>query len=309
VNDRRRTDADPLRTLPLLILLAFMFHLLIPAPLKAETKVLYEGDSIYNHIQISQTGQERCMLFGRYSDKRQTCLNLVEPDQSVFEYTGMMFVGFLFHPETRDVALIGLGGGYVPTVFNLHLPAVRLDSVEIDPLVYTLAQKYFSLKATNMQTVIVNDGRQYLKKTDRRYDQIWVDAFNTDYIPIHITTKEFLQLAKSKLTKNGLVLQNVHNTNKLFDAHVATYRAVFSHVYIFNGSSSGNSIIVGADNPPFAPPFAPPRFQPRAGKKQRIGAIDLAAEAEKFVPEPKSPPATVLTDDFNPANLLLHQGR
>ena len=303
MNDLRRPDADLLRTLPVLTILSILFYLLIPAPLGAEAKVLYEGDSIYNHIQIKQDAQEKCMLFGRYSDQRQTCMNTAQPDLSVFEYTGMMFVGFMFYPETKDVALIGLGGGYVPTVFNLHLPAVRLDTVEIDPLVYTLAQKYFSLKTTAMQTVIVNDGRQYLKKTDRRYDQIWVDAFNTDYIPIHMTTKEFLQLAKSRLTKNGLVLQNVHNTNKLFDAHVTTFRAVFSQVYIFNGRNSGNSIIVGADQPL----FMPPRFQQPAKKRLRIGAIDLAAEAEKYVPEPDIVPVAVLTDDFNPANLLLHQ--
>ena len=284
-------------------LLALWCSLLIPSMLGAETRVLYEGDSIYNHILIKQDDQERCMLFGRYSGRRQTCLDMAKPDRSVFEYTAMMFVGFLFHPETRNVALIGLGGGYVPTVFNRHLPAVRLDAIEIDPLVYQLAQKYFPLKTTAMQTMTVNDGRQYLKKTDRRYDQIWVDAFNTDYIPIHLTTREFLQLAKTKLTKNGLLLQNVHNTNKLFDAHVATFRTVFAHVYIFNGRNSGNSIILGADKPL----FIPPDFQLPARKRLRIGSIDLAAEAEKYVPEPNILPVAVLTDDFNPANLLLHQ--
>jgi spermidine synthase len=291
------------RVSPVLALLAVLCSCMIPLSMGAETKVMYEGDSIYNHILIKQDARERCMLFGRYSDQRQTCLNMAKPDLSVFEYTGMMFVGFLFHPETKDVALIGLGGGYVPTVFNLHLPAVRLDTVEIDPLVYTLAQKYFSLKTTAMQTVTVNDGRQYLKKTDRRYDQIWIDAFNTDYIPIHMTTREFLQLAKSRLTINGLVLQNVHNTNKLFDAHVATFRTVFSNVFIFNGRNSGNSIIVGADSPL----FIPPQFQLPARKRPRIGSIDLAAEAGKYVPEPSILPVAVLTDDFNPANLLLHQ--
>jgi spermidine synthase len=294
---------NTLRDSPVLVLLALWCFLLLPVSLGAETKVLYEGDSIYNHILIKQDAQERCMLFGRYSDQRQTCLDMAKPDRSVFEYTGMMFVGFLFHPDSKDVALIGLGGGYVPTVFNLHLPAVRLDTIEIDPLVFTLAQKHFSLKTTAMQTVTVNDGRQFLKKTDRRYDQIWVDAFNTDYIPTHMTTKEFLQLAKSKLTKNGLVLQNVHNTNKLFDAHVATYRTVFAHVYIFNGRQSGNSIILGVENPL----FMPPKLQLSVRKRPRIGSIDLTAEAEKYVAAPDILPVTVLTDDFNPANLLLHQ--
>ncbi len=271
--------------------------------LDAESQALYEGDSIYNHIKITQDGSERCMLFGRYSDKRQTCLNMARPDISVFEYTGMMFVGFLFNPDAKSVALIGLGGGYIPTVFAMHLPTVRLDTIEIDPLVHDLAKKYFSLRETSMQRVILADGRQFLKKTKQRYDQIWIDAFNTDYIPIHLTTKEFLELAKSRLTKNGIVVQNVHNDNKLYDAEVATFRSVFQQVFIFNGRYSGNSIIVAADNPR----FVPPRFKRSGKSRTTIGQINLIEEAEKYVPEPAVVSATVLTDDFNPANMLLHQ--
>ncbi|MBF0330060.1 MAG: fused MFS/spermidine synthase [Nitrospirae bacterium] len=269
----------------------------------AEAKVLYEGDSIYNHIRIDQDGEERCMLFGRYKDKRQTCINMSNPDVSIFEYTGMMFVGFLFHPDSRDVALIGLGGGYVPSVFSRNLPSVRIDSIEVDPLVYKLAQKYFSLKATPMQTFTVLDGRQYLKKTERKYDQIWVDAFNTDYIPVHLTTKEFLQLAKSRLTKNGIVVQNVHNANKLFDAQVATFRAIFSNVFVFNGKKSRNAIIVASDNPL----YKPSNFKQSLKNRVKIGEINLKDEAYKYDPTLKIAKTSVLTDDYNPANFLLHQ--
>ncbi len=281
-------------------LLLFLF---ISSPLRSETQILYEGDSIYNHIRIKQDGQERCMLFGRYRDERQTCLDMTKPDRSVFEYTGMMFVGFLFHPETKDVALIGLGGGYVPTVFNLHLPDVRLDTIEIDPLVFKLAGKFFSLKETAMQRFFIADGRQYLKKTKRRYDQIWIDAFNTDYIPVHITTKEFLRLAQSRLTKNGIVLQNVHNTNRLFDAQVATFRSVFRQVFIFSGERSGNAIVVGADNPL----FVPSDFKLTSGLRFKIGEINLLDEGAKYTPDAEFRKAGVLTDDYNPANFLLHQ--
>jgi spermidine synthase len=291
------------RTWTYLVMISFLLLICSPWPLGAETQALYEGDSIYNHIKVTQDGSERCMLFGRYSDKRQTCLNMAKPDISVFEYTAMMFVGFLFNPDARTVALIGLGGGYIPLVFSIHLPSVRLDTIEIDPLVYNLAKKYFSLRETPMQTVTLADGRQYLKKTDRRYDQLWIDAFNTDYVPIHLTTREFLQLAKSRLTKNGIVVQNVHNDNRLFDAQVATFRSVFSRVFIFNGRRSGNSIIVASDNPR----FVPPSFKQSARVRKVIGEINLFDEAEKNVPDPEIVKTDLLTDDFNPANFLLHQ--
>ncbi len=62
----------------------------------ADEQTLFEGDSIYHHITIRQNGMERCMIFGRQRDLRQTCLDLRQPDTSVFEYTSMMFAGFLF---------------------------------------------------------------------------------------------------------------------------------------------------------------------------------------------------------------------
>lgn len=245
------------------------------------------------------------MLFGRYLDKRETCMDLTKPDVSIFEYTALMFVGFLFHPETKDVALIGLGGGYIPTVFRMHLPTVKLDTIEVDPLVYKLAKQYFGVKTSETQNIIIADGRQYLQKTDKRYDQIWIDAFNTDYIPIHMTTAEFLKLAQSRLTKNGIVVQNIHKVNRLFDAHVMTFRSVFSKVFLFDGKRSGNAIIVGTDNPL----FFPSQFKQIAKSEMSVGEIKLLEEADKFVPEPEIQKANVLTDDFNPANLLLHQER
>lgn len=90
---------------------------LFPAPTAqavAEDQTLYEGNSIYHHITIYQDGGERCMIFGRQRDLRQTCINLARPDTSIFEYTSMMFAGFLFRPEAKRACIIGLGPGKCP---------------------------------------------------------------------------------------------------------------------------------------------------------------------------------------------------
>ncbi|HBB18575.1 MAG TPA: hypothetical protein DCZ97_16835, partial [Syntrophus sp. (in: bacteria)] len=46
------------------------------------SQILYESDSIYHHITVRQEGMERCMIFGRQRDLRQTCLDLEKPDAS-----------------------------------------------------------------------------------------------------------------------------------------------------------------------------------------------------------------------------------
>ncbi|MEW6335321.1 MAG: fused MFS/spermidine synthase [Thermodesulfobacteriota bacterium] len=267
-------------------------------------QILYERDSIYNHITVRQEGTQRCMIFGRQRDLRQTCIDLEKPDDSVFEYTAMMFAGFLFRPEAKSVCLIGLGGGYIPLVFRMHLPQVRLHSVEVDPLVEKLAREYFGFTIPAGHKLSIDDGRQFLKKSLERYDQIWLDAFNSDYIPSHLATKEFLQLTRSRLTDGGIVVQNLFCGNRLYDAQIATFRSVFAKVYVFEGQKSGSCIILASDRPAMDPAGLVKQAQRLGG---RIGRIDLFAEIAKCKAPVAAKKAPVLTDDFNPANLLLLQ--
>ncbi len=267
-----------------------------------DDKTLYEGDSIYHHITVRQEGMERCMIFGRQRDLRQTCISLNMPDTSLFEYTSMMFAGFLFRPEAKTVCLIGLGGGYIPTVFRMHLPQVKLQTVEVDPLVEKLAKQYFGFSIPAGQSLSIDDGRQFLKKSRERYDQIWLDAFNSDYIPAHMTTKEFLMLARSRLTEGGIIIQNLFCDNKLYDAQIATIRSVFAKVFVFQGQRSGSCIVVASDKPAVEPAGLKKLAESMGG---RIGRIDLVAESAKCKVPPAAKKAQILTDDYNPANLLL----
>jgi spermidine synthase len=278
---------------------------LFPAPrvqAAGGEQILYEGDSIYHHITVRQEGMERCMIFGRQRDLRQTCLSLTMPDTSIFEYTSMMFAGFLFRPEAKTVCLIGLGGGYIPTVFRMHLPQVRLQTVEVDPLVEKLAKQYFGFSIPAGQSLAIDDGRQFLKRSRDRYDQIWLDAFNSDYIPAHMTTKEFLMLARSRLTEGGIIIQNLFCDNKLYDAQIATIRSVFAKVFVFQGQKSGSCIVVASDKPAVEPAGLRKLAEGMGG---RIGRIDLIAESAKCKIPPTVKKAQILTDDYNPANLLL----
>ena len=286
------------------VLLACLSFFPVSMAEAADDGVLYEGDSIYHHITIRQGDGRRCMVFGRQRDLRQTCIELARPDVSVFEYTAMMFAGSLFRPDAGRVCLIGLGGGYIPTVFRMHLPKVRLQTVEVDPHVESLARKYFAFGVPAGQALAIEDGRQFLKKRGDRYDQIWLDAFNSDYVPAHMTTREFLQLARSRLNEGGIVIQNLFCDNRFYDAQVATFQAVFRKVFLFEGQTSKSCVIVASDRPACEPGELRKQARKWGGK---IGRIDLIAETNKcrVAPVPKN--ARILTDDFNPANLLLMQ--
>ena len=50
---------------------------------------------------------------------------------------------------------------------------------------------------------------------DKRYDLIVVDAFSSDAIPVHLLTKEALELYLAKLADHGLIA--VHISNRYLD--------------------------------------------------------------------------------------------
>ena len=83
----------------------------------------------------------------------------------------------------------------------------------------------------------VEDGRRFLARNDGPWDAIVVDAFYSDAIPFHLATREFLELARSRLRPGGVVVTNIIGTvkgdeSRLFRSMLRTYRAVFPTVAI-----------------------------------------------------------------------------
>jgi spermidine synthase len=112
----------------------------------------------------------------------------------------------------QQVAVLGLGVGTLATYAK---PGQTWDFYEIDPLVVKLAQdqRYFTFLANSAVTpnVVVGDARLRLAASTHPYDLIVMDAFNSDAIPVHLITREAMQLYLHQLTKRGLIVVNITN--------------------------------------------------------------------------------------------------
>jgi hypothetical protein len=80
---------------------------------------------------------------------------------------------YLINRTFDDVLIIGSGTG-TDTALALFFNASRIDAVEIDPLIIKLGQRYHPARPyfDPKVTVINDDARSYLTKTDKRYDLI-----------------------------------------------------------------------------------------------------------------------------------------
>ncbi len=110
------------------------------------------------------------------------------------------------------MAVLGLGAG---TMACYCRKQDSMDIYEIDPLVLTVAEdpKYFTYlsSAAGDVKIIVGDGRIQLNRTEATYDAMVFDAYSSDAVPIHLITREAVQLYLRRLAPNGVLLFHISN--------------------------------------------------------------------------------------------------
>ena len=222
---------------------ALAVALTVVAPMAAAVE-LHTERSLYRNIVVVEDDGIRCMKFGRNAGGRQTCQSVSDPDQLVFDYTKMMLAALYLNPSPQRILIIGLGGGTLPRALQKLVPAAKIDAVEIDPAVVRVASKYFNFTPGPRTEVLEEDGRVFVKRMAKqgiRYDLVMLDAFDHEYIPEHMLTREFLLEVKGLLTPKGVLAANTFASSRLYDFESATYFSVFGQFYRLK---RGNRVIV-----------------------------------------------------------------
>jgi spermidine synthase len=116
----------------------------------------------------------------------------------------------LRHPGMK-VGLIGMGVGTL-AVYGQAKDTYRF--YELNPAVYQLAKSHFSNLKDSLATIEVDlgDARLSLEKdSPQGFDVLAVDAFSSDSIPVHLITREAIQLYKRHLKANGVIAFHISN--------------------------------------------------------------------------------------------------
>jgi len=224
--------------------------------------MIYEGESSYNYIQVLQDGEYTLLRLnegqGVHSIYNPKTLNYNGPWEQVISAP-------FFNPapvsleSIESAAIVGLAGGTTSRVLFNVFPQIKIDGIEIDPLIVEVGNKYFAMENDNLN-VIVQDGRWALDKSTRLYDIISVDAYRPPYIPWHMTTVEFFQIVYDHLEADGVMVINIGRgptDRRLLDALAATVRTVFPTIYITDLSGSFNSLLFATKQETQIETFAP----------------------------------------------------
>jgi len=213
-----------------------------------QAQVIHQERSLYRNILVEDNGDLRCLKFNVRSTKtQQSCFLKSQPQQLVFNYTKLLMTSLLIMPEPKRILIIGLGGGTMSNTLAQLYPQSQIDNVEIDQAVIKVARNYFGFFENDNVKTYNQDGRIFIKRAllkKQQYNWIILDAFNGDYIPEHLMTKEFLQETKVLLSKNGILSANTFSLSELYAHESATYKAVFGDFYQVNNQTNSNRIII-----------------------------------------------------------------
>ena len=213
-----------------------------------------EAKSEYSHVRIRRDGNIRSLLFVRDSGQEviETSLNLEKPHSLISDYTQYMFMSYLLRPKQEKVLIVGLGGGAMVHFLKHYDPDVKVDVVEIDPLVVQLADGYFGVRTEGNVRIETADAFKYLATTEEKYDVIYMDAFlkpsdGTDStgVPLKLKQVRFYKELQKVLTPGGMVAFNI-NPHLGMRNDIRTIASAFPQTYVWYLPGGSGAVAVGS---------------------------------------------------------------
>ena len=263
-------------------------------------------DSAYNRIWIydalAQGREARYMSLNGHVNAGMWVDNPIS--EQLFPYSEYFNLCEHFNPSFEHCLMLGAGGYSYPKLFQEQYPDKQMDVVEIDPELTKLSTEHFHFVQASSTRIFHQDARMYLRSVQKKYDIIINDVFTSPFeVPFHMTTQECYQQIEDRLNTDGIMLSNVlgsiEGVHSLFlKSQVKTAISVFDNVIVFqvdDGQDAAikNNILVAYNGL---------EKQIETSQKNRVkNMLDQQIVLENLNS------ATILTDDYAPANWLLQQ--
>lgn len=164
----------------------------------------------------------------------------------------------LLHPNPQDALIIALGMGTTYRSALSH-PQVQVDAVELVPSVPAVLA-YFHPNASQILAnprgrIIINDGRNYVFTSNKKYDVVAIDPPPPDNAAgtTVLFSQNFYQDIKRILKPNGVMLGWFH-----YDVDVESFKMMlqafiqeFPYILVFRSPRNLGLYLVGSQNPPW----------------------------------------------------------
>jgi len=189
-----------------------------------ETSIVWEKESRYQYITVVEDEEKAGTLYLRVNEGLDSFQSIYVKDEVLtggqyYDYFSLLPV--LAGRETAgDVLIIGLAAGTIARQYAHFFGGsgdLKIDGVEIDPLVVEAGRRFMDLSLAEPYLMIYSDvdGRIFLDAVKKQYDVIVADAYSQKiHIPFHLATEEFFQAVFDRLKPGGVLGLNVSGFNR-----------------------------------------------------------------------------------------------
>ena len=154
------------------------------------------------------------------------------------------------HGDPRQALVVGLGGGVTAGALSDD-PGLQVDVVELSPEVVEGAEWLAAVngdvtKRPNVG-IRIDDGRNFLLTTERRYDVITADLIQPEHAGAgKLWSVEYWELTRDALAPGGVMVQWVPSTRAR--DHTMIVRS-FLDVFPYVTAWAGGTVLVGSNEP------------------------------------------------------------
>jgi len=202
---------------------------------------------------------------------------------------GQVLTSSLARPDAR-VGVVGLGVGalscYAQPGQEWHFYEIdaMVDRIARDPQLFTFMPNCGADIPTHL-----GDARMVLERQDLVFDILVIDAFSSDSVPIHLITREAMQIYLDRLAPGGVLLFHISNRYYAIDRPLGriasdlgiTARIQFHERDLENPADSGALVVAIARNEADLGPIArDPRWEALDTDGGRVWTDDYANPLE-----------------------------
>jgi len=108
------------------------------------------------------------------------------------------------------------------------LPVTNIVTVEINPAVIALRNRFQVPRDDERFTVICANAAHYVRRGNHRPDVLLVDGYNADGIPRDLRSRTFYEACHRRLSEDGVLVANLTTDDPSFRACLQTLKDVFS---------------------------------------------------------------------------------
>jgi spermidine synthase len=187
--------------------------------------LLESRDSIYGKLAVTETGDIRSLY-------DNGLILASAPDESAAEEA--VHYALLEHPAPRHVLLIGGGvNGSIAQALK-HPTIERIDYVELDPALVSIARQFFPVQSASFSDPRVHahyaDGRHYLKTTGEKFDVIVVNVPDPQTAQLNrFYTREFFASARGHLAPGGVLALQLRSSEDYISPDLAAFLRCIQH--------------------------------------------------------------------------------